>query len=250
MRPKIVILLLALLLFVVLQVASAADNREIGGYVYKGESRFVRNVWYFISQFTPGWNVWEAAHGRNWYWKQYYYCKNYEFTTSHQNYVDKMDFAYYSGHGSNYSIGMGSGGGASVNLCNAPKYGDLVNGGDLEFIVFQSCAVIPSPDDVGNWWQCWRDGIYGEGMHMACGYRTNSYSDNSISTNFGKYLKYGGKVWESWFNAVNVERAMHGGGTYPGYACAFAHPTCTNDTIYNYAADPTNNAMWIVWQRP
>jgi hypothetical protein len=250
MRPKIVILLMALLLFIALQVASAADNREIGGYVYKGEERFVRNVWHFISQFTPDENVWEAVGGHNWYWKQYYWCKNYEFTTSHQDYVDKMDLAYYSGHGSPYSIGMGTDGGPSVNLSAAPKYGDLVNGGDLEFIIFQSCAVIPSPDDRADWYTPWRTGIYGEGLHMACGYRTNSNSDNSISTNFGLYCKFGCKVWESWFNAVNIERTLHGGGAYPGYACAFMHPSCANDTIYHYAADPTDNAMWIVWQRP
>lgn len=252
MKTKILTLLMVILLFLVLQVASSAmDYRQIGGYVYEGEHRFVDNVWNFISQFDDGVNPWEAASGKNWSRDQYYYCEDFQFLSAHQYRVDAEDFAYYSGHGSPYSIGMRPG--ESVWLPDAPGYGDLPNGGDLEFIVFQSCAVIPAPPDRADWWSNWWESggkhIF-QGLHQACGYRTNSWSGNSVSTLFGQYVKIGQPVWQAWFHAVQTQRCWHGGGVYPGYACAVMYPPNENDSIYYYSADSPMDAHWlrIYWE--
>jgi len=251
LRTKIVTLLMAILLFFVLQVVSTADTRQIGGYVYEGESRFVDNVWNFVSQFDSGWNPWEVMYGRNWERDQYYYCETFQWDTYHQMRVDYMDFSYYSGHGNNFLIDMRPG--ETVWFNNCPGYGDLPNNGDLEFLVFQSCAVIPGPPDVSDWWSPWwehnGDHIF-QGMHQAIGYRTGSYSGNSVSTIFGNRVKVGQPVWQAWFDAVNDQRAMSGGGSYPGYAAAVMYPPLDNDSIYVYGADPPMNAHWlrIYWQ--
>ncbi len=251
MRNKLTTTLLVILLVLCLQVTGSTAYRQVGGYVYEGESRFVDNVWNFISQFDDGVTFWEGIWGTNWSRDQYYYCETFQWNTLHHLRVDFMDFSYYSGHGSNWSIGMRPG--ESVKFKDCPGYGDLPNNGDLEFLVFQSCAVVPGPPDVSDWWSKWwevgGDHIF-QGMHQAIGYRTGSYSGNSISTIFGQRIKIGQPVWQAWFGAVNDQRAMSGGGFYPGYASAVMYPPCDGDSIYFYASDPPMNAHWlrIYWQ--
>ena len=80
-------------------VAHAAD-REIGGYVDKAESRFVRNVWNFVKNFQG----WKTVGGNRWQEVQYYYAEPYMFDSLHQSYVDKMDLSYVAGHGNQYYI--------------------------------------------------------------------------------------------------------------------------------------------------
>ena len=260
MRIKSTTILLVLFLFVFLQVASSAAYRQVGGYVYEGdatEGRFVDNVWNFISQFDDGVNPWEAAWGMNWSRDQYYWCETFQFDdVYHHMRVDYMDLAYYSGHGNNWLIGMRHADWPDerVFLDDAPGYGDLANGGDLEFIIFQSCKVITAPPDTADWYSKWWShgadrGIF-QGLHQACGYRTNSNSGNSVSTIFGQRLKTGQPVWQAWFGAVNDQRAMSGGGTYPGYASAVMSPRSDGDTIYHYSEDPPENEHWlrIYWQ--
>ncbi len=189
---------------------------EEGGYVYnRGESRFVDNVYNFLKHFS---------------YDQYYWCYAYEFTTHKNSYVDNMDIAYYSGHGNWWYIGMGPGAGSpsGVNLRTAGGYGQT----DLEFIIFQSCKVLPSIPDLSNWWSAWvPNGIF-QGLHQAIGYRTNSYSGNGISNNFGSRVRANQRVWQAWFAAVNDERSWWRGSFYPGYASAMMHPGCVYDRYY------------------
>ena len=153
------------------------------------------------------------------------------------SYVDAMDFAYYSGHGNNYYLGMGPGAAVSgVNLDTNvhARWGDT----DLEFVVFQSCTVIPSAADRADWADAWvPNGIF-QGLHQAIGYRTLSYSGNGISNNFGDRISDGEAVWQAWFAAVNDERSWWRGQDYPGLASAMMHPTAQNDTYYSFVADP------------
>lgn len=217
LTTKLTALLAALTL-----TASASNAAEEGGYVYNGgEDRFVDNVWNFVKHFS---------------YDQYYWCQAYEFTTSNNYYVDAMDFAYYSGHGNNFYIGMGPSASTSgVSLGSTTKWGDT----DLEFIVFQSCKVIPAPIDRSDWYQRWigTNGVF-QGLHQAIGYRTNSYSGNGISNNFGNRIASNQCVWQSWFNAVDDERSWWYGSSYPGYASAVMYPGLDYDRYYNFGGDP------------
>lgn len=207
----------------ILAAPSSLMAQEEGGYVYNhGENRFVDNVYNFIKHFS---------------YEQYYWCEDWLFASSNNSYVDAMDFSYYSGHGNNYYITMGPGAEVSgVNL----KYNSKTRWGDndLEFVVFQSCQVIPSKKDVSNWWSAWvPNGIF-QGLHQAVGYRTNSFSGNGISNNYGTRIKGGQKVWQAWFAAVDDERCWWMGNDYPGYASAVMHPNAQNDTYFSFCADP------------
>ena len=226
---KISIFCLSLLVLysLVLNVSDIQAGTKEGGYVYnRGEDRFINNVYNFIKHFS---------------YDQYYWSQAYEFTNANNTYVDAMDIAYYSGHGNYYYIGMGPGAISpqGVNLRYAGAYGDR----NLEFIIFQSCQVIPSVPEVNagkisDWWTAWvPNGIF-QGLHQAIGYRTLSYSGNGISNNFGSRVASGQAVWQAWFAAVNDERSWWRGSSYPGYASVVLYPGTDNDTYYSYVADP------------
>lgn len=195
---------------------------EEGGYVYnQGEARFVDNVFNFLDHFN---------------YDQYVWCEDWLFTTSNNSNVDNMDFAYYSGHGNNFYLGMGPGASASgVSIGSSTQWGDR----DLEFIVFQSCKVVPSPIDRSDWYQRWvgSNDVF-QGLHHAIGYRTNSYSGNGISDNYGGRVRNNQRVRQAWFAAVNDERSWWTSSSYPGYASGVYHASCSNDRYYSFVADP------------
>ena len=215
-----------------------AQNR-VGGYVYnRGEDRFIRNVWNFVKHFDN-----YAPYKLT----QYYWAEARFFTTQAASFSDYMHLAYYSGHGNYHYMGMGPGAPSpqGVNLRTAGS-GNPNYGRNMRWIIFQSCQVIPHVPEqnagkISSWWSPWHASYGGvfKGLHQAIGYRTNSYSDNGISNNFGSRLKSGQAVWQSWFNAVNDERSWWRGASYPGYASTVMHCSHQNDTIYSYGSRPT-----------
>lgn len=215
-------------LLFVLALTSVASNlfsRDIGGYVANAEDRFQRNVWNFLKEFQST----QYPGGVPWKYTQYYWAAPYEFTTSNNSYVDYVDFAYVSGHGSaNYFQTQQSPNVAVYFPTQMPTnngWGDW----DGEFITFQSCAVVPSPIEQSNWWSNW--GRCLKGVHQIIGYRTNSYSDNGISNNYARKLKANHCVMYAWFDAVNEERSWWYGSDYPGYACALYYGTTQYDRL-------------------
>jgi hypothetical protein len=229
---------------------AAADPREIGGYVDQAESRFVRNVWNFIKNFQS----WQPVGAHTYKETQYFWAEPFEFNTSHQSFVDKMDLAYVAAHGAGYYIETNQSTGDGVDLRFSPAYGDLVNGGDLEFLIIESCNTVVSAPEVANWWTPWTS-IF-QGLHQLVGFRTLSNSDNGIPNNYAHKLKANGGVWQSWFNAVNEERywifnpTNSDGSPYPGLASAIMYTSTENDRLGGYAADPAGGSggMKTWWQ--
>jgi hypothetical protein len=191
-----------------------------------GEDRFVDNVYNFLKHFE---------------YEQYFWTEAFEFTTSRASFVDDMNLAYYSGHGNHSYLGMGPGASVSgVNLTSAGGYGAR-----LRFIVFQSCTVIPSAPDLADWWSPWVPGGIFQGLHQAIGYRTESWSGNGISNNFGNRVRSGGAMWQSWFAAVNDERSVWRGALYPGYASVVLYPGLDNDTYFSFGPRPPSGHGWL-----
>ena len=230
---------------------SFAAQREIGGYVDQAEDRFVRNVWNFIKNFQG----WQTVGSYQWKYTQYYWAEPFEFTTNDNDFVDRMDLSYIACHGAPYYIQTKKATGDGVDLRSAPAYGDLARGGDLEFLIIESCnTVTTAPDVSGDWWTPWTS-IF-QGLHELVGYHTLSNSDNGIPNNFANKLKADGVIWESWFDAVDEERSWFNnptntdGSPYPGYASAIMYHSTQNDRIGAYAADPAGGAADMVtwWQ--
>lgn len=210
-------------------ISAPLSAGAVGGYVYYGESRFVDNVWNFIKHFS---------------YQQYYWAETYEFNTANNYYVDAMDLAYYSGHGNQWYITTKQGPPQEgLTLTTGVPWGD----NRLEFIIFQSCAVIPSPiERPSDWWVYWTGSNRAfQGLHQAIGYRTESYSGNGISDNFGGRVAAGQAMWQSWFNAVNDERSWWRGSFYPGMASAVLYPGLDNDTFYYFGADPPAGSTYL-----
>ena len=230
---------------------SFAAQREIGGYVDQAEDRFVRNVWNFIKNFQG----WQTVGLHQWKYSQYYWAEPFEFTTEDNRFVDFMDLSYIACHGAPYYIQTKKATSEGVDLRSAPAYGDLARGGDLEFLIIESCnTVTTAPDVAGDWWTPWTS-IF-QGLHELVGYHTLSNSDNGIPNNFAHKLKADGVIWQSWFDAVNEERYWIGnptntdGSPYPGYASAIMYHSTELDRIGIYAADPAGGAVDMVtwWQ--
>lgn len=229
--------------------SARASDLEIGGYVDQAEDRFVRNVWNFVKNFqgfqTIGSNRYRMV--------QYYWAEPYEFNGSHQSYVDKMDLSYVAGHGAGYYIQTKKSTSTGVDLRNSPAYGDMAKGGDLEFLIIESCNTVVSAPEVSNWWTPWTS-IF-QGLHQLVGFRTLSNSDNGIPNRYAQKLKANGGVWQSWFAAVNEERVYSNyvntdGAPYPGYASAIMYTSTENDKLGSYGSDPAggSNGMKTWWQ--
>lgn len=229
---------------------AVAGDREIGGYVDRAESRFVRNVWNFVKNFQ----AWQAVGGNRYKQSQYYYAEPFMFDNSHQNYVDFMDLAYVAGHGNNYYIQTNQSAGQGVDLRTVPAYGDLSHSGDLEFMIIESCYTVTSAPEAADWWTPYL-GMF-QGLHQLVGFHTLSNSDNGIPNNYANKLKANGGVWQSWFAAVNEERywianpTNSDGSPYPGLASAIMYNSTENDRLGAYAADPAGGTVGMKtwWQ--
>ena len=226
-----------------------AGDREIGGYVDHAEDRFVRNVWNFVKNFQG----WQSVGDHRWEEAQYFWAEPFEFDSSHQDFVDHMDLAYASGHGNQYLLQTNASAGLIVDFRSMPPYGDLAQGGDLEFLVIESCSTVASAPEAADWWTPWAS-IF-QGLHELVGFRTLSNSDNGIPNNYANKLKGNQLVWQAWFDAANDERSWwignnSDGSPYPGLASAIMYTSTENDRIGSYAADPAGGAanMKTWWQ--
>ena len=164
------------------------------------------------------------------------------FSTRNNDYVDTGDLVYFCGHGGNFGIRD------NIYLPDVPGWGDK----DMEFILFQSCSVIPSPDDVEDWASPWWEhdgkGIF-QGLHIACGLRSKGWAGDLISAEkVGAKLRRGLPVIQAWFLGQQEVRTIRGAAEYPSLASALCYPGLDWDTLYDYGPDPPRDAHWLgIW---
>lgn len=212
--------------------AQTARALEEGGYVCREENGAVEETWAFIKHFS---------------WEQYYWAQPFVFTTSDAAYVDNMDIAFFSGHGSNFHITT------LRNCCDqvdfssgAVSLGDL----DLEILTVDVCSLIPAPIDRADWASGWWDVFHR--LHQILSFRTTGWYDSRVEDQYAVNLLAGQKFIDAWFNAANSVRS----GVYPGYCAVIwvypynGHPGTANDTYYSYVSDPSQNLhiMAITYQ--
>ncbi len=209
--------------------ANKAADRQEGGYVGSGGQIAVDCVWNFIKHFN---------------YEQYYWSKDFQFTSYNNYRVDQMDFSFYCGHGNQWYITMSDDGGVDLSTAgNTSQKGWGDN--NCEFIAFESCDVIPSPLEVTDWWSNWvKDGAPFDGLHQAVGWRTVAYFAHcrEICDDFGGRVHAGYAIWQAWFDAINAESDLDEMG------CAVMNPRCNMDTHGVFAADPSANDQRLqVW---
>ncbi len=162
-------------------------------------------------------------------------------------YADSADIVFYSGHGGNYKAICTDF--WTIRLDEVPGYGDT----DMEFILFQACSVIPAPPDepdwASNWWEHDGMGIF-QGLHSACGFRTDTQAGSGVSSQcVAPKLKMGVPVIQAWFAGQAEARVLKGAElNTPSLASAVFYPGHEWDTLYNYGPDPPRDAHWLgIW---
>ena len=222
------LLLLSTIIAIPVREVSAVDHWE-GGYVgSKTEGDAQTPVWNFIKNFT---------------WNQYYWAETFQFDSWNNERVDEMDFAYFVGHGSPWSIKCQS---TWLDLSSAGAsahkgWGD----NNAEFVTLHACNVVASPLEAADWYSAWTndDGVF-DGVHQVCGFRTGASMscDQDISEYFGSRVKAGAAVWQAWFDAIS----LCGDGDERG--AAVMYPPCDGDSYAVFSADPPENHTWLrIW---
>lgn len=231
MRRRLAKPLLVLAVLVALTVATTAVDRLEGGYVgCKGEGHDTV-VYNFLKHF--GWD------------NHYYWAVNEVFSTWNDAYVDKVDFAFFAGHGNPWKVYTTNGSQSLTTAGSDPidrGWGDV----NCEFIAFESCYVVPSPLEKSNWWSNWiseSDDVF-DGLHQALGFRTHSWqsTDQKVSDYFGDRIARGYAVWQAWFDAINRKAKSDEMGS------AVMHPSADGDTYGSFVTDPpADHGSLRVW---
>ncbi|MDY6973681.1 MAG: DUF6345 domain-containing protein, partial [Thermodesulfobacteriota bacterium] len=216
--------------------SSQAHGFSFGGYVSDEEDRFLDNVWSFVDYM-------DGHYTR----KNYRWARHRHFTTSSQSYVDVEDISYFSGHGNHHHIWPSSSE-SSLDLSDGSSTwgsSSIYGTGDSEYVVFQSCSVLSLSDyDSHNWSYFWKSTASRDrpfsGLHMVMGYKSDSGSDDDVGEDFGRYLKRGWEVRESWLEAIMdngrmgylVDEDGNREWTYlPGYACVIYIKPNKDETV-------------------
>ncbi len=226
---KAVVWLALILTFLALAGPVGAVDRLEGGYVgSRTEGDATTPVWNFIKHFS---------------YDQYYWAETFQFGSYNNERVDKMDFSYFVGHGSPWSIKCQA---TWIDLDTAGStshegWGDR----NALFVTLHACQVIASPLEVGDWYSAWTnaDGVF-DGVHQVLGFRTNASQscDQDISDYFGSRIDSGAAVWQAWFDAI----WLRGNGTECG--AAVMYPPCDGDSYASFTSDPPANHTWLrIW---
>lgn len=245
MKTAKIFLFTFLLVGIFFPKTSEAATHYVGTYCgHDGRPQFdailVRDCNKFRSQFT-------ATVGQHSYYNvQYYYGYRFLFEGSNNSYVDYMDLAFFSGHGSAYAFYNRDGGTSFYNT------GDGWGNGWLKWIGFFTCQTIMTPNKDGNAWSAYNN--TSEGVHLMVGFNVNSaFADTNLPNNWAYYMKTGDYVWRSWFRAVNSARGYYGSvyqGGWPGTASAvmwtdqYGNPSLDPyyDRLSSYSNKPSSGA--------
>ena len=181
-------------------------------------------MWYWLN----GWFVQRYSYNEASAWEEDF--KRAALGGTENNYIDSVDLQFYVGHGAPglFTFDNTTHDDSTLsasNDCNA-SWGD----GDNEWLALTSCQVLADPG-LGAMAQCMNR------QHLILGFVTNASAHNNYwdtqAYHFGRYLRYGYNMTQSWYNACDVAQR---GRT----ARVIAEETsCFNDNPYygNVCAD-------------
>lgn len=164
---------------------------------------------------------------------------------SDSTYIDTLDFAYFSGHGSPTAFWFGTnhdGDGSNtyqVHYSEA-EWGDL----DLEWITLSACKVLKYDDAAGSVFDRWGWPVF-KGLHKILGYDTISY-DYVMGDRFVYYMTSGGmKIKDAWIQA-NID--IQPSDVYSAYLSVCENE---NDYLPGYGSvgSDYNSPTCLIWAR-
>ncbi len=152
------------------------------------------DAWRFYTKIDsfPGWT-------RN-YYKKYGKCKENQYTKYNNRYVDDSDIHYHVGHGGDkWDWGNWKTLRAVIFKKSAmvPSEAKRIWGNrDLEWIGFRCCKLLDNKSR-----SYWANSM--DGLHLFCGFKTNSYKDNDFGKIWAERMKQRKKIYLAWFAAAD-----------------------------------------------
>lgn len=134
--------------------------------------------------------------------KQYYWAYPELFTSRAKSFVDNVNIGLVEAHGDWWRFATYQADHGLVDFTkDKPRlpYGSAPNG-NLCFLVFHSCKVVPTSEDTLGWQEPWH-GVFG-GLHAILGYRTAMYIDDGVGFEFGMKIGKGAPVIASWISSI------------------------------------------------
>ena len=153
-------------------------------------------------------------------------------------YVDTVDLAYFSGHGSSGGFLFGAGGNTRDDpwLTFSDAAGAWGNG-DLDWVALSACNVLDDPN-LGNWANTMA------GLRAILGFKT-VMDDVFHGEWFGQYLREGDTLGQAWFKAADKLQSQN------RIARVLAEETWMfNDRWYNHNSTDYLDADYWYWTHP
>jgi hypothetical protein len=140
---------------------------------------------------SAGW-TWRFDYGNGYAWEEDW--KRSGSGGTEYNYVDTVDMAYFSGHGSSTGFYVGVGG--NTHDDSQVTYSDCYmawGDGDADWVGISACNVLDDPH-LGDWAWCMNK------LHLILGFKT-TMADTAHGVYFGDYLRRGYNMRDAWFLA-------------------------------------------------
>ncbi len=158
-------------------------------------------------------------------------------------YIDSLDFAYFSGHGSPTAFFFGTSHDGDGSYTYRVHYTEAEWGDeDLEWLVISACEVLKYDDPAGDVFDRWGWGVF-KGLHMILGYDTISY-DRVVGDTFVSYMTRGMKIKDAWIQA-NID--IQPSDVYSAYL-----RVCENDDYlpgYGSVSNDVDSPTCLAWRR-
>lgn len=174
---------------------------------------------------------------------------DFEEPGSDSTWIDDVDIAFFSGHGSPNGPFFGV-----ANHNDGEVRPDQVKWGnkDLEWIVFDACEVLKhtSENSVARWWGAFK------GLHMILGFHSYCYDKANRGLEFARKLKEGWSIKAAWIYACeqteepNTVWAILGAAESWGAEGDEIQTDTGNDHLHGFgyvSADPKENLfLWYL----
>ena len=164
--------------------------------------------------------------------------KDIEMDGNDHNYIDTIDLALFSGHGSRNGFYFGTKQDDYLLKYNDAKWGNNYN---LEWIILDSCLVLNNSD--GGMWNRWARPTVFNNLHYILSYSSTTYDVPTRGEYFVKYgMHHNWSVRDSWIKATTLSE----NGTTAAYLRADGQNSDTyNDHLWGhgYTSDDPSGSL-------
>ena len=176
-------------------------------------------------------------------------------TDQSPNFPGSVNFALIEGHGAPWLITTEMNCCDVIHLPQITGFGGYHTPGELtDYVVWQSCDVIPAPGDPygGDYvspatpFDVWFSMF--QGMRGTYGYHTTMAIWNGVAKAFGGDLGWGAQNLSAWFSECNNGVFHHDNGWNYGSAVLISGQE--GDTLYDTCPLPPPGSLTIWWQHP